>query len=316
MRVLWLIQSYEIHAFDVLADALSVYADVDVVRLSSVEQDNLDSVFKALDFNAYDRVMTTLRTKKEMRQWRTMRAIPNLVIFEYDACQNYLKSSKYRGKFSLYYRRLGCPRLIVSGSGVAQKLKSEGFDAHFIPKGYDARLIVTGDTRRDIELGFIGSLSAKVYRERKLFIERLIPEKGLQILRTDPGEAYGRALARIRIFVSADIMLGEYMAKNFEAMAAGCVLMTYDQGVLENQSVGFIDMHNVVLFSDANSFDEKLDLLKANPDLLDKISRNGAAFAREYLAYDRMGSRLAAALEKPLQPRMSKVSCRDWLGWW
>lgn len=315
MRVLWLIQSYEVHAFDLLADALRGHAEVDLVRLDAAEQDDLARVFERFDFARYDRVMTTLRTKKEMRQWRVLRAVPNLVVFEYDACQNYLAGGKYAGRFSRHYRRLGGPRLIVSGAEVARRLAAEGFDAHFMPKGYDSRSIYPRPVERDIFLGFIGRLDAKVYQGRKAFIERQVAAHGLQVLRTAPGEDYAQALSRIQIFVSADIGLGEYMAKNFEAMAAGCLLMTYDQGEIENRAIGLVDMKNVVLFSDDREFEAKLAQLAADPRLVSRIAEAGAVFARTHFAYDRMGACLAECLLQPLVPRSAHLSWRDRLGW-
>ena len=65
-------------------------------------------------------------------------------------------------------------------------------------------------------------------------------------------------LNRIRFFVSADIGMGEYMIKNFEAMACGCVLLAYDQGELENEALGFIDMHNIVLYRRLDELRDKL----------------------------------------------------------
>lgn len=316
MRVLWLIQSYEVHAFDLLADALRECVEVDLVRLDAAEQEDLSRVFKRFDFARYDRVMTTLRTKKEMRQWRVLREVPNLVVFEYDACQNYLAGSKYEGRFSRHYRRLGGPRLIVSGAEVAGRLVAEGFDAHFMPKGYDSRSIYPREVERDIFLGFIGRLDAKVYQGRKAFIERLVATHGLQVLRTAPGEDYAQTLSRIRIFVSADIGLGEYMAKNFEAMAAGCLLMTYDQGEIEDHATGLADMQNVVLFRSEQDFEEKLSQLVADEQLVSRIAESGAAFAREHFAYDRMGTRLADCLRQPLVPRSAHLGWSDrLLGW-
>ncbi|MBN2645361.1 MAG: glycosyltransferase [Desulfuromonadaceae bacterium] len=311
MRILWLIQSYEVHAFEVLAEALGRHMDVELVRLTSDEQRRLATTFSRFDFSAYDRVMTTLRSKKEMRQWRTMKKIPNLVIFEYDACQNYLTTSKYKGKFSRYYRRLGGPKLIVSGAEVATKLTNEHFDAHFLPKGYNPRIIQAGREKRDIPLAFIGRVDHPVYSERKKMVQYCQEHHGLQILRTQSAEEYAKALNRIQLFLSADIGLGEYMAKNFEAMAAGCVLVTYSQGKLENQALGFVDMENVVLYQTVDELEEKINQLFSSSELMEKISTAGAQLARKSFSYDAMGERLAAILQLPLRPRNMKSTWRD-----
>lgn len=310
MRVLWLIQSYEVHAFDLLAEALSFFVEIELATLDSNDQDNLKLTFSNFDFGKYDIVMTTLRTKKEMRQWRVMATIPNLVIFEYDACQNYMKNSKYSGHFSRYYKQLGGPRIIVSGAEVAKKLRAEGFDAHFLPKGYDSRIIDNQETLRDIPLAFVGRLNRPVYAQRKAMINFCQQEYGLQILETQSSKDYATLLSRIKIFLSADIGLGEYMAKNFEAMAAGCLLFTYSQGDTENEALGFKDMHNVVLYHDKADLDKKMALLRENDLLVKKIALEGSILARNVFAYDKMGDRLAKILQEPL---MMRVIQKNWL---
>jgi hypothetical protein len=104
----------------------------------------------------YDRIVFFLRFKQEIRQAGFIRSIPNLVILEHDAYQNYIPG----------------------------------------------------------------------------------------------GEEYCATLNRIRFFVSADVGMGEYMIKNFEAMACGCVLLAFDQGAAENQALGFKGMVNVVFYKD------------------------------------------------------------------
>lgn len=288
LRLLWLIQYNEPHAFEVVADSLRKYMDVDIRRLSSDEQANLKKYFKDhVVLEDHDRIMTILRSKKEMRQSKFMSTIPNHIVLEYDACQNYMKSSKYFGKFSKHFKKLDGSRIIVSGFGIKNTLKAEGFDSYFIPKGYDDTNIYNMNLERDIELGFIGKLQNKgsVYDLRKAMLENIKENSTLQILRTEWGSSYSDMLNRIRIFVSADVGLGEYMAKNYEAMAAGCLLMTYSQGHEENKAVGFVDGLNVVTYSSLEEFLDKLAWLKSNPDEINRIASNGNKLALEQFAY-------------------------------
>lgn len=46
-----------------------------------------------MDVSRYDRILFFLRFKKEMRQVRFIRSVPNLVILEHDAYQNYIPAS-------------------------------------------------------------------------------------------------------------------------------------------------------------------------------------------------------------------------------
>ncbi|MGC9518891.1 MAG: glycosyltransferase [Desulfuromonadaceae bacterium] len=300
MRLLWLTQSYEVHAFDLLADSLRKHMEVDFLPLNAEEQKNLRKIFSRIDFLKYDRIMTTLRTKKEMRQWKTMKGIPNHVIFEYDACQNYMPSSKYKGKFSLYYERLDSPTIIVSGATVAKRLKDEGFESYFLPKGYDPRVIQDKKLNRDIRTGFIGSLGNDVYSQRREMIKSCQDRFSLELFKTHSLAEYAEKLNRIKFFISADIGLGEYMAKNFEAMGAGCILFTYNQGEYENKALGFVDMKNVVLYKTLDELDMKFNILLNDDDLSNKIAESGKMLARENFAYDKMGLRLANILKNPI----------------
>jgi glycosyltransferase involved in cell wall biosynthesis len=307
-------QSYEVHAFDVLFEGLRSSFDLDVVKLSSKQQDDLADSLKDVDFLSYDRVVTILRTKKEMKQWRFMRAIPNHIVFEYDACQNYIKSSKYYRRFTKYYSLIGSPTLIVSGMGVRNKLSAEGFSCFFSPKGYDDSLLRNLDDKRDIELAFIGKLDAGPYKERKKILSDLANTFNVELLRTGPGEDYLKTLNRIKIFVSVDAGLGEYMAKNFEAMACGCVLMTYSQGEVENEALGFRDMENVVLFNDLNEFSRKLSLLKNDQELMGEISRNGEALARMNFSYSALAKEISPLIERPPEVKRSVGWIRHYFG--
>ena len=81
------------------------------VRLAVVEQQeqrNLRSYFRQeVDVSRYDRIVFFLRFKQEIRQVEIYPTIPNLVILEHDAYQNYIPC-KYTGKFSAHYRQ-ACP---------------------------------------------------------------------------------------------------------------------------------------------------------------------------------------------------------------
>lgn len=314
LRLLWLTQYNEPHAFEVMAESLRQFMDVDIRKLEAEEQANLKKYFREkVDLNHYDRVMTILRAKKEMQQSRFMATIPGHIVLEYDACQNYMPNSKYRGKFSRHFKKLNGSRLIVSGYNVCEKLKSEGFEAYFLPKGYDDTVIDNFGLVRDIELGFIGKLSDKdpVYRPRKTMLDAIAASSGLQLLRTAQGEDYANTLNRIKIFVSADVGIGEYMAKNFEAMGAGCLLMTYSQGETENTALGFKDRENVVLYNNHEDFCIALDWLRANPDKIESIARQGYLLAREKFSYSRQAEKIfeyiAPAVNKIKKPSVFKT---------
>lgn len=303
MKVLFLVQKEQRAILDRLYDGVAANCDCDLRWLSDDEQADLRGYFRRnVDVSRYDRILFFLRFKKEIRQLAFIRSVPNLVILEHDAYQNYIPC-KYTGKFSAHYRRLPWARVISSGFMVSERLRSEGIDAVFVPKGYDQTLLHDQGRQRDIELAFIGSTGSVAYSGRKALLEQLAREENLLVTRTSSGADYVDTLNRIRFFVSADVGMGEYMIKNFEAMACGCVLLAYDQGEAENRALGFVDMQNLVLYRDVTELREKLRILRGDPRRTAEIARHGRELVEAEYGFDRIGLRIVDAIRRPLRER-------------
>lgn len=302
MKVLFLVQKEQRAILDRLYEGVAAHCECDLRWLDSNEQRNLRGYFRRhVDVSRYDRIVFFLRFKQEIRQASFIRTIPNLVILEHDAYQNYIPC-KYTGKFSAHYRRLPWARVISSGYMVAERLRGEGFDAVFVPKGYDQSLLQDRGRERDIELAFVGSVKSAAYSGRKQLLDELARVEPLVVTRTQSGEEYCDTLNRVRFFVSADVGMGEFMIKNFEAMACGCVLLAFDQGAEETRALGLQDMHNVVLYRDIPHLQEKLSRLRADPGLAHSIARNGQRVALEQFSFARIGEKIVEALKPPLRP--------------
>jgi len=123
------------------------------------------------------------------------------------------------------------------------------------------------------------------------------------VTRTKSGEDYCNTLNRIRFFVSADVGMGEYMIKNFEAMACGCVLLAFDQGEAENRALGLEDMHNVVLYDSIPVLQEKLRTLRADPAFAERIAANGRELAVSGFSFAQVGRSIVDHMMPPLRPR-------------
>ncbi|MBJ7546534.1 glycosyltransferase [Pseudomonas sp. OA3] len=312
MKVLFLVQKEQRAILDRLYDGIAAQCECDIRWLSSDEQADLRGYFhKHVDTARYDRILFFLRFKKEMRQWRFIRTVPNLVILEHDAYQNYIPC-KYTGLFSAHYRRMPWVRIISSGADVAKRLQAEGFDAVFVPMGYDQTLLSYRERERDIELAFVGSTKSVAYSGRKALLDELGQVENLLVTKTRSGEEYCETLNRIRFFVSADVGMGEYMIKNFEAMACGCVLLAYDQGDRENSALGFRDMENLVLYRDVAELREKLSLLRNDPQLAARIADAGRLLAERQYSFQMIGQKIVEAMALPL--RASTLS-KGWFSW-
>jgi glycosyltransferase involved in cell wall biosynthesis len=303
MKVLFLVQKEQRAILDRLYEGVAANSECDLRWLSSAEQRDLRSYFRReVDVTRYDRIVFFLRFKQEMRQASFIRTIPNLVILEHDAYQNYIPC-KYTGKFSAHYRRMPWVRVISSGFAVSERLRAEGFDALFVPKGYDQGLLQDQGRERDIELAFVGSTNSVAYSGRKALLDELGQFEKLLVTRTKSGDEYCETLNRIRFFVSADVGMGEYMIKNFEAMACGCVLLAFDQGEAENRALGLEDMRNVMLYRDIPELREKLAVLRADPDLAASIAVSGRNLATSQFSFSAVGRRIVEEMKPALRER-------------
>ncbi|MCV4340244.1 glycosyltransferase family protein [Pseudomonas capsici] len=268
-----------------LWQGLKRFADVEVRYIDREQHKQLGRVLRGIDFSLYDRVVLDLLFRYLCRQARQLKRISGLLIYEEDACQEFISGSRWQGKFSAFYRKIPNARVIMTGFRVAERFRDMGVDALFLAKGYNSSSLYASDAERDIELGFIGRLGSDTYRERRDFLQRAVERHQLELMRTAPGDEYREALNRIRVFVSADIGLGEYMAKNFEAMACGCVLLAYRQGQGEEQAIGLEDGVNAMLYGNEQEFSEKLALLRNDPALVARVGEQGLLFAQQYLDY-------------------------------
>lgn len=316
MKVLFLVQAEQRVILDRLYEGVASQCECDLRWLSDEDQADLRGYFRR-EVNAvdYDRIIFFLRFKKEIRQIKFIRTVPNLVILEHDAYQNYIPC-KYTGKFSQHYARLPWARVISSGYTVSERLRQEGFDAHFVSKGYDQELLCDLGLERDIELAFVGSTKSGAYNGRKALLDELAKLEDLVVTRTNSGDDYRNTLNRIRLFVSADVGMGEYMIKNFEAMACGCVLLAWDQGEAENKALGFVDMENVVLYSSIHELRDKLGVLRSDPELTARIALAGRTLAEQEYTFSRIGQRIVQALAEPLRERPPATLMERLLGVW
>lgn len=302
MKVMLLVMDEQRVILDRLYDIFSRSCqDCKVFRLTKQQQMHLGPFLASVDYQTFDRIVIFSRIKRLAPQLGTLSCIPGLVFLEHDAYQNYMSGSKYKGAYSRLYRRLPWCRVLVSGAVVARRMQEEGIDAVFVSKGYDDAMLKNLQQPRDIPAGFLGSLKSSEYSQRKELLQTLAARTGMLVTRTASGAEYLNMLNRIRVFVSADIGMGEFMIKNFEAMACGCVLMAWSQGE-EDRLLGFEHMHNVVFYHSVDDAVAKLKQLQEDPALADRIALNGQRFAEQRYSFERVGQHLAQEVEREMRP--------------
>lgn len=311
MKTLFLVIDKQRVILEAYYDAICKYlGDCELLRVSKQDEAALERYFNEnIEVEKYDRVILFLRFRVLREQMRFLKSIPNLVIIEHDAYQNYT-NTKYGGAYSKFYNKIPWVKVICTGATLASKLRSGGYDVTFAPKAYDDTMLSNkgvGLGDRPIELGFVGSTGSKTYNARNEMLASIVEAEGLQICQTKSGPDYCDKLNEIRFFVGADVGFGEYMIKNFEAMACGCVLFTYSQGDEENETLGLVDMENVVLYQSLDELREKLDILRKDPDRAAEIAKAGQEHVERSLTWDHAGKKVAEIVQTPVR-RKKEVS--------
>jgi len=249
------------------------------VKLSKGQIQSFDATLEQMDFRSYERVLIDVPLRRIGKNYRALKKVPGLILYEEDACQELVPRSEYYRRFSKIYKKIGCCKVVVTSYYLQRFFLAQGLDVAVVPKAYDDGLLKDLNVTRDIEVGFIGRVKNKVYRKRSRFLKELNKAFDISIMKTEPGEEYLQALNRIKIFVSADIGYEEYMAKNFEAMACGCLLLAKRQ-TEEEASLGLLDGVNVVLYDDFNEARKKLAELLREPDRAQRIAKEGLALVQ------------------------------------
>lgn len=312
MKVLMTVMGERRAILDNLYKAIEPHFDeFTLLKLSTDQQTKLSRSLMNLPLGNYDRIVISSRLKRLIPQSRFLRQFPYLIFFDYDNCQNYMKSSPYYGSYVKFYKKLPGCRVISSGFQVTRALEDDGINAEFVPKGFDDQTIRNFQTQRTVRAGFLGSTKHKMYADRVEMLEQISKLTNLVIRRTSSGEDYVNALNDIRFFVNADSGMNEYMLKNFEALAAGCILVTEDQGATENEIIGFKDMENVILYHTAEEAVNKMAIVESNPELLVKIAMGGHKLAHDQYKFSTLGTKIAAAIAKPLEDRRKFNSSID-----
>lgn len=297
MRVLVLTSAGRLPDFSNFYAALGLLVEIDTLVLDKDMQRNLQKTLQGVNLSSFHRVFLDLHFKNIYRQGNFLSQIQGLLIYEEDACQNYIPNSRWYKCFSRLYQQIPQAKIIVTSALTASRLQTEGYNVFFYPKVYDPSRIFLEPRRRDIELAFIGRMASAAYSGRRALLEQLALLEPLQLLRTEPGDAYRHALNRIHFFVSADIGLSEYMAKSFEAMACGCVVLAYHQE-MEESAIGLEEGKHLLLYKNLDELRQHLRSLRENPEFAQRIADQGRSFVAEKLTYPHLAIFVANALAK------------------
>lgn len=282
---------------------------LDIHQLNKAQQLDLRRSLMDTPLSLYTRVLVDLPFRHIYRQSAFFSGLPSVMFYEEDASQNYMRNSRRFGAFSRFYARLRAARVVVTGAVLAERLRREGVDSHFLGKGFDPACLFDEHRPRDIELGFIGRLASAEYAGRQRLLSQLAACEPLQLLRTTPGTAYRHMLNRIQLFVSADMGFGEYMAKNFEAMACGCLVLAWRQPE-EARALGLREGEHWLLYSSLEELREHIRQLRDDPLRLQRIASAGQQWVTAQRSYPVLADHLAEHLlaSWPINRRQAQVA--------
>ncbi|MFA5321607.1 MAG: glycosyltransferase [Smithella sp.] len=274
--------------------------NVEVTLLDEIRQATLSEVLNIKELSSYDRVILDLKWGLIKRQRPFISRIPNLVIHESDAWFNFAPFSGNYRRFEYFYHRLGPFRLISTSWTASSRFREQGLDVVFVPKSFDSNYYRHLELKRDIEFGFIGTQKNRIYRKRNRMLKDFSQSIPLFITQTKTKEEYLETLNRIDFFISADVGMHEYMIKNFEALACGCILVAYRQGK-EEEALGFVDMNNVVLYSTPEEALQKIHYLQQNQAEAEALRKRGMDHVNHCFTVAKRDERLFSALKEEIK---------------
>ena len=281
------------------------------VTLDKAAHRDLAGHLERLGAARYDRVVIALKARWILSQADTLARYHNLVIHEPSTWFNFDPINPLYGRFSDLYHRLPPFTLVVTSYSLARAWRAEGLHATCVPKSYDPESLGDDAGTRDLRLGFVGRTRQDPYPRRRRVLSRFQTLAGMPVLECHDIPGYRRLLNRIRFFISADVGMKEYMQKNFEALACGCVLVAWQQGDGEEEALGLVDGENCLLYRDVDDVLVRIAELERQPDTVARIAAAGRALAAERFTHPNRDRALFDAIRGPLP-----VAHEDLRGYW
>ena len=301
MRVLFLHHPYTYPRFEQdFVDRIGELPEFDVVPadLDALDAGLLTNAGRSVFLSDYDAVVVFVAFKR-LRAARTLSwdGFNRLrVLMDHDIIQNYsdIFDPTLNGAWPTVFRRHRFDLVITSGAVVRDRLREEGIDADWAPKGFEPARFHNVGTARE---GMVTFGSAYLCRQ---IAERAVAEANLPLTRL-PMTPYLELGAQLNRFlacmaISADIALPvenrgalqqmaardapmrpglEPMAKLFEAAGAGCCPVV--DAMDDLHPLGFRDGETALTF---RSYGELADKLQAALYSHDELRTMGAAAAK------------------------------------
>jgi len=136
----------------------------------------------------------------------------------------------------------------------------------YLPNSVDEELFYDKKIERDIDIGFVGNM---VTRERQSLIEYSSKKYNLKSYTGIFGDDMVNLLNRFKFSFNKNISI-DVNYRNFESIAAGCILITSYS--LEAEKLGFKHGKNCLMYKNISEIE---DFLKIDDDTIKSIKING-----------------------------------------
>ncbi|MDX1693966.1 MAG: glycosyltransferase [Ketobacteraceae bacterium] len=301
MKVLWLTLADNKEALYGFTERLSQLYELTCHWLTGKEAKNIARIVGGPQIKGFDRVVVMLPLPLLVKQSAYLRCIPDIVLIQPDLPPAMKAGTGDAEKFLRLLPVMPWVRLLIpAGEGVS-RLEKLGVDLGLVPLGLNALWFRDNNENRRYQAAILADPENPPLRERKSLLFDIKTQNKLQIFDIAEGQALVDQLNQAGIVICNDQGCARYRTLNFQAMACGAALMTWDRGARENQWLGFEDMVNVVLYQDARSAQAKINFLKRHGDALDSIRESGKALALEKHSNRALAEKLAEYLVNPLQ---------------
>ena len=302
MKVLWLTLESNKASYYGLTERLAQLFDLTSVWLTPKQAKHIAKTVGGPELKTYDRVLVQLPLALLLKQSAYLRCIPHLVLLQPDFPSAAQARTTEAEKFFKALDQMPWVRVLVPAGQGSGFLARKNIDHGVVPLGFNGLWFKDKGEERPWQAAIVADLENPDSKKRRELLFDIKNQNKLQIYDETSGKELADQLNKMGIAVCNDQECSGYRALNFQAMACGAALMTWDRGAEENKANGFEDMVNVMLYRDAKSAQAKLNFLKRHPEELNSIRESGKALAAEQHSNRALAQKLSDYLLKPLKP--------------
>ena len=302
MKVLWLTLESNKEACYGLTERLAQLFELKSVWLSPKQAKHIAKTVGGPELKSCDRVVVQLPLPLLLKQAAYLRCIPHLLLVQPDLPNAAESGSAEADKFFKLMDQMPWCRVLVPAGFGTDMLDKRNIDHGVVPIGFNGLWFKDKGDERSLHAAIVADLEDPDSKARRGLLFDIKTQNKLQIYDVSAGKELAEQLNKMSIAICSDQDCAGYRALNFQAMACGAALMTWDRGPEENAANGFEDMVNVMLYRDAKSAQAKLNFLKRHPEELNSIRESGKALAAEQHSNRALAQKLSDYLLKPLKP--------------